>query len=98
MNLAVFIGTIATTLLNFVHPDDRLGLIGAAMFTVCALLAIAYACGIFIYRVVRLRKRRAEGMYYDRYGPTALCVVLLASLVVNLGTRVAEMTKEKGQL
>lgn len=98
MNTAIFIGTIATTLLNFVQPEDTLGLIGAAMFTFCALLAISYACGIFVYRVMRMRKRRAEGMYYDKYGPTILSIVLLAALAVNVGTRVAQMVEEEKEV
>lgn len=91
MNTAVVIGTIATTLLNFIPPDDRRGLISAGVFTLAALLAIAYSAGIFVYRALRIRERRAEGMYYDPYGPTVLCVVLLGALGTNIGLRVAEM-------
>ncbi|KAK7050854.1 vacuolar transporter chaperone [Paramarasmius palmivorus] len=91
LNTAVFIGTIATTLLNFTHPDDSRGLISAALFTFCALLAIAYSAGIFVYRALRLRARRAEGLYYDKYGPTMLCFVLFAAMATNIGLRVAEM-------
>jgi hypothetical protein len=74
-----------------VPPDDRRGLISAAFFTIAALLAIAYSVGIFIYRTYRLRERRAEGLYYDKYGPTALCLVLFLALATNIGLRVSEM-------
>ncbi|KIM40024.1 hypothetical protein M413DRAFT_446916 [Hebeloma cylindrosporum] len=84
---AVFIGTIATTLLNFVPPNDVAGLVSAAFFTFAALLSIAYAAGIFIYRSFRLRERHAEGLYYDKYGPTILCAVLFLALATNLGMR-----------
>jgi hypothetical protein len=87
----VLIGSIATTLLNFVPADDPRGLISAALFTLAALLAIAYSAGIFVYRALRLRARSAEGLYYDKYGPTALCIVLLAALGTNIGLRVADM-------
>ena len=91
LNNAVFIGTIATTLLNFVPPDDPRGLISAAFFTFAALLAIAYSVGIFVYRTYRLRERRAEGLYYDKYGPTALCLVLFLAFATDIGLRVSEM-------
>jgi len=91
LNNAVFVGTIATTLLNFIPPNDKGGLISAAFFTFAALLSIAYAAGIFLYRSKRLRARRAEGLYYDKYGPTVLCFVLLSALATNIGLRVSDM-------
>jgi hypothetical protein len=90
----VFIGTIATTLLNFTSPEDSRGLISAALFTLAALLAIAYSAAIFVYRAYRLRTRKAEGLYYDKYGPTLLCLVLFAALATNIGLRVSEMLEE----
>ncbi|KAF8896475.1 VTC domain-containing protein [Infundibulicybe gibba] len=97
LNTSVFIGTIATTLLNFVPPEDSRGLISAALFTLCALLAIAYSAGIFLFRAYRLRERRAEGLYYDKYGPTVLCVILFASLATNIGLRVSDMLAKKNE-
>ncbi|KAF8825333.1 hypothetical protein HHX47_DHR7000263 [Lentinula edodes] len=94
LNISVFIGTIATTLLNFTSPEDSRGLISAALFTLCALIAIAYSAGVFIYRSYRLRARRAEGLYYDKYGPTLLCFALAAAMTVNIGLRVGEMMED----
>ncbi|KAL0571002.1 vacuolar transporter chaperone [Marasmius crinis-equi] len=94
LNTAVFIGTIATTLLNFTSPDDSRGLISAALFTLCALLAIAYSAIIFVYRAYRLRARMAEGLYYDKYGPTILCFAIFAAIATNIGLRVAEIMAE----
>jgi hypothetical protein len=91
MNISVFIGTIATTLLNFLPPEDTRGLISAGLFTLAALVAIAYAGIVFVFRAYRLRQRRTDGLYYDRYGPTILSVVILAALGTNLGLRVSEM-------
>ncbi|KAF9052436.1 SPX-domain-containing protein [Hymenopellis radicata] len=95
LNISVFIGTIATTLLNFTSPDDFRGLISASLFTLCALMAIAYSAGIFAYRTYRLRARRAEGLYYDKHGPTVLCFVLFAAMASNIGLRVSEMLEEQ---
>lgn len=93
MNTAVFLGTIATTLLNFTSADDTTGLISATLFTFAALLAIAYSAGIFVYRTIRLRARSAEGMYYDKVGPTVLCVAIMAALGTNIGLRVREIVE-----
>ncbi|KAF8638328.1 hypothetical protein AX17_002348 [Amanita inopinata Kibby_2008] len=91
LNNAVFVGSIATTLLNFVPPEDQRGLISAGFFTFAALLSIVYAAGIFLYRSKRLRERHAEGLYYDKYGPTVLCVVLFLALATNIGLRISDM-------
>ncbi|KAF6759887.1 VTC domain-containing protein [Ephemerocybe angulata] len=91
LNNAVFIGTIATTLLNFVPANDQKGLISAAFFTLCSLLSIAYSAGIFLYRSKMLRERSAEGLYYDKWGPTILCLVFFLAMAVNVGLRFSEM-------
>ncbi|KAI0033526.1 SPX-domain-containing protein [Vararia minispora EC-137] len=94
MHFAIYIGTIATTLLNFVPADDPRGLLSAALFTIAALLAIVYSAGVFVYRTRRIRARRASGMYYDKYGPTVLCIVLGAALVTNLVLRMSEVARD----
>ncbi|KAI0749737.1 SPX-domain-containing protein [Daedaleopsis nitida] len=91
LHLGIYIGTIATTLLNFVPPGDSVGLISAWLFTGVALVAIAYSAIIFVYRAYNLRHRRAEGMYYDKYGPTVLSVVLVGALATNIVLRLREL-------
>ena len=93
LHFAIYIGTIATTLLNFVDPEDTTGLISAGLFTFAALAAIAYSAIIFVYRAYAIRSRRADGMYYDKYGPTILSLLLLGALGVNIALRVKEMFK-----
>lgn len=87
LNFSVLVGTIATTLLNFVDPRDGIGLVSATAFTIAALVSIAYSGGIFVFRALSLRKRDAEGWYYDKYGPSVLCGILGLSMVLNLGLR-----------
>ncbi|KAI0264371.1 SPX-domain-containing protein [Gloeopeniophorella convolvens] len=94
LHFAIYIGAIATTLLNFVPPGDSHGLLSAALFTIAALLAIVYSAVIFVYRALQLRRRRAEGIYYDKYGPTVLCAVLLVALLTNVALRLSEMAEE----
>ncbi len=87
MHFSVLVGSIATTLLNFVEPNDGIGLLSAAAFTFAALLSVAYSCSIFAFRAYSMRKRLAEGWYYDKYGPTVLCMVLIICTAVNFGLR-----------
>lgn len=92
LHFSIYIGTIATLLLNFASPEDRTGLISAGLFTLAALVSIAYSAIIFVYRALRLRKRRAEGMYYDKYGPTVLSMLIIAALGTNIWLRMREFT------
>ncbi|TFY71676.1 hypothetical protein EVG20_g1331 [Dentipellis fragilis] len=94
LHFAIYIGTIATTLLNFLPPDDYRGIISASLFTFAALLSIVYSAVIFVYRAIKLRKRRAEGVYYDKYGPTILCAVLLVALLTNVILRMMEVAED----
>ena len=91
LHFSIYIGTIATALLNFIEPGDTNGLIATAMFTFAALLAIAYSTAVFIHRSMRLRTRSAEGWYYDKYGPTGLSLVLATALVTNVALRLSEL-------
>ncbi|KIJ51444.1 hypothetical protein M422DRAFT_26858 [Sphaerobolus stellatus SS14] len=91
LQFSVVIGSIATVLLNFTKPDDTRGLVSATIFTVAALTSIAYSCGIFVYRAYRLRHRYADGVYYDKFGPTALVVILFAALATNIFLRWTEI-------
>ncbi|EPT01373.1 hypothetical protein FOMPIDRAFT_124628 [Fomitopsis schrenkii] len=93
LQFAIYIGTIATTLLNFVPPGDKVGLISAGLFTLAALVAIAYSAVIFVYRALKLRRRDAEGLYYDKYGPTILSVFLIGALGGNIVLRLREMAE-----
>ncbi|KIP04473.1 hypothetical protein PHLGIDRAFT_31341 [Phlebiopsis gigantea 11061_1 CR5-6] len=93
LHFAIYIGTIATTLLNFIPPEDTVGLVSAGLFTFVALAAIAYSAIIFVYRAYSIRHRLAEGMYYDKYGPTLLAFFLLAAILVNIGLRLREMVE-----
>ncbi|KAF8525948.1 SPX-domain-containing protein [Hysterangium stoloniferum] len=90
LQFSVIIGSISTVLLNFTKPGDTRGLISATVFTIASLLSIAYSCGIFVYRAYRLRARHADGLYYDKFGPTILVVILFGALATNLVLRWTE--------
>lgn len=90
LHFAVLLGTVATTLLNFIPADDSAGRISAACFTVTALLAIVYSGGMYAYRVYQLRKRAAIN-WHDPYGPSVLCGAVIASVAVNLVLRLRQL-------
>jgi len=89
-HFAVLLGGVSITLLNFIPPGDTVGMISAGCFTITALLAIAYSGGMYTYRIMNLRKRRAIN-YHDAYGPTALAGALVISVLVNLVLRLREL-------
>lgn len=90
MHFAVLLSGVAIALINFIGPDDTVGIVAASCFTFTALLATAYSGGMFAYRVLRIRDRRAID-YHDKYGPTILTVVLIASVLINLILRLRQL-------
>ncbi|ORX37345.1 putative vacuole fusion, non-autophagic-related protein [Kockovaella imperatae] len=89
-HFAVLLSAVSIGLLNFVPATDPVGMYAASCFTFTALLAITYSGGMFVYRIAKLRKRMAIE-YHDKYGPTVLCLALVASVLVNLILRIREM-------
>jgi hypothetical protein len=58
-------------------------------FTVVACLALFYSVVLYLWRVDKIRKRRAV-RYHDKYGPTLLCLGLLAATIVTFFFRIRE--------
>ncbi|KAA1473512.1 hypothetical protein DENSPDRAFT_839990 [Dentipellis sp. KUC8613] len=79
LHFTVILGGLAVGLLNF---GDKVGKISAAMFSVVAVLIMAYALYTYHWRANSIRKG-GKGPYDDRVGPTFLCLALLISIIVN---------------
>ncbi|SNX87998.1 probable VTC4 - Vacuolar Transporter Chaperone [Melanopsichium pennsylvanicum] len=86
----VYLSALAVGLLNFSSPGDRAGLIASSIFTVVALIGIAYSGIIFVIRALKIRKRESSNIYFDAYGPTILCAAILLAVVVNFTLRFTE--------
>jgi len=86
LNFTVVLGGLSVGLLNF---GDKVGRISAALFTVVAMGAMLYALVTFHWRARAIR-RRGQGNFDDRYGPTVLAITLLAAVIVNFVLRVVE--------
>ncbi|KAF9429409.1 vacuolar transporter chaperone [Entomortierella beljakovae] len=79
LNFTVLLGSLAIGLLNF---GDRIGRISAGVFTFVAVIVMIYALVTFHWRADRIRKR-LPGPYDDRFGPTVLCIFILAAILIN---------------
>ncbi|KXS95214.1 hypothetical protein AC578_6936 [Pseudocercospora eumusae] len=83
LEFSIILGSIAATLMNF---GDRVGLAASIAFTILAIIALFYSMGIFLWRVDRIKQRKAV-QYHDKWGPSALCVGLLACVTVAIAYR-----------
>jgi len=83
LEFSIILGSIAATLLNF---GDQTSLAAAIGFTVLAVVALFYSMGIYVWRVDRIKQRRAVS-YHDKWGPTVLCFGLVAVVGVAFGYR-----------
>lgn len=76
---------IATTLLNFGDKPNSMAFVVAGAFTIVAILCLIYSVAIYLYRSRAIRTRRASAKYYDKLGPSALCVTLFLAVALNFG-------------
>jgi|TARA_R110002003_G_scaffold391_1_gene19421 uncharacterized membrane protein YidH (DUF202 family) len=83
LEFSILIGSIAATLLNF---GDSLSLAAAWAFTAVACVALVYSACLYLWRVRKIRERRAV-TYHDKWGPTLLCVGLFLAVSVSFGYR-----------
>ncbi|BFZ57586.1 GTPase regulator Nrf1 [Savitreella phatthalungensis] len=86
LNFTVILGGLAVGLLNF---GDRVGRISAGLFTFVAMATMIYALVTYHWRANAIRKR-GSGPYDDRFGPTMLCIFLLAAVITNFALRVTK--------
>ncbi|KAL7271624.1 GTPase regulator Nrf1 [Rhizina undulata] len=84
LNFTVILGGLAVGLLNF---GDQVGRISAGLFTFVAMGTMIYALVTFHWRAAAIRKR-GQGSFDDRFGPTVLAITLLCAIVVNLILRI----------
>lgn len=85
LEFSIILGSIAATLLNF---DDLSGSTVSASitFTIVACASMLYSLALYLQRVKWVRERRAV-RYHEPWGPTLLCIGLLAAVIVNFGLR-----------
>ncbi|KAH8891911.1 SPX-domain-containing protein [Thozetella sp. PMI_491] len=82
LEFSIYIGTIAVTLLNFGTKPNGASFLVAGVFTLLAILSLAYSVGIYLYRSEAIRTRKAA-RYYDKWGPSVLCAALFVAVALN---------------
>ncbi|KAJ3328450.1 vacuolar transporter chaperone, partial [Blyttiomyces sp. JEL0837] len=79
IHFCIVIGGLALGLLNF---GDRVGQISGLVFTVVSMYFLVYSLYLYQWRTNMIRLRDG-GPYDDRFGPTAIVVVIFAAVAVN---------------
>ncbi|KOS16928.1 Vacuolar transporter chaperone 4 [Escovopsis weberi] len=82
LEYSIYIGTIATTLLNFGDHPTPTSFWVAGIFTFLAIFSLMYSVGMYLYRSSMIRERKAA-RYYDKWGPSILCAALFGAAAVN---------------
>ncbi|KAM0564329.1 hypothetical protein ACHAPJ_000540 [Fusarium lateritium] len=82
LEFSIYIGTIAVTLLNFGSHPTRAHFWVAGMFTLLAIFSLCYSVFTYLYRSNGIRTRKVV-KFYDRWGPSALCVSLFIGVALN---------------
>ena len=86
LEFSIFISTIAATLLNF--GTDKITLASAISFTVLSVMALLYSFILYTWRVDKIRKHRdVKHVYYEKWGPTILCIGLFVSVILNISLK-----------
>jgi len=84
LNFSIILGALAVGMLNFGSSSPTI--ISAFLFTGIAMATMIYAVVIYQLRAKNI-KTRGQGAFDDRYGPTALAILLFAAVVVNFVLR-----------
>ncbi|ODQ47062.1 hypothetical protein PICMEDRAFT_76195 [Pichia membranifaciens NRRL Y-2026] len=79
LSISLIFGATAHTLMNY---GDITSLLTAACFYVTAILTILYSSGVYIFRVISIRNKRAA-QYDDQLGPKMICAALALSVGVS---------------
>ncbi|KAK3052770.1 vacuolar transporter chaperone [Extremus antarcticus] len=83
LEFSIILGSIAATLLNF---GDTGSIASAWAFTILAAVALFYSMGLFLWRVDKIKKKRAVE-YHDKWGPSVLCFGLVVAVAISFGYR-----------
>lgn len=79
LSMSLIFGATAHALMNY---GDITSLITAACFYVTAILTITYSAGVYVWRVISIRNKRAV-RYDDQLGPRLICGALSISIFVS---------------
>lgn len=72
------------TLLNFRDHPTPTSFWMSGIFTLLAILSLLYSVAIYLYRSRSIRNRKAA-RYFDKWGPSVLCISLFVAVAINFG-------------
>ena len=90
LNFTVILGALAIGMLNF---GDTPAKISAIIFTAVSMLTMIYAVVTYHWRAGSIRKRGQAG-FDDRFGPTALALILFFAVITNFVLRIVYTNKQ----
>ncbi|ANZ75513.1 BA75_02314T0 [Komagataella pastoris] len=86
LSIAMIIGGTATLLLSY---GDKISFIASIGFFITATATILYSMGVYLWRVVNIRKKRAI-RYDDQLGPRCIAACLALSIGLSFVFRVMD--------
>ncbi|PQE18709.1 hypothetical protein CJF30_00009727 [Rutstroemia sp. NJR-2017a BBW] len=89
LEFSIYIGTIASTLINFQSKPNIFSFITAGFFSLVAILSLSYSVGMYLWRSRGIRMKM-NIRYYDAWGPSILCAVLAVGVLLNVGFELYE--------
>lgn len=95
LEFSTIVSAMAVGLLNYSKPHDKLGLIVSGLFTILALVCVAYSGVIYVVRALAIRRREASNIYFDAYGPNFLCFVIFSATLANFVLRYFETNESR---
>lgn len=87
LEFSIYIGMIAIALLNFGPKPTAIHFLASAAFGLVAIFTLMYSVFVYLYRVNAMRNRK-NARYFDRVGPTVLCVAMFVAVGLNMGFEV----------
>ncbi|QPG75197.1 hypothetical protein FOA43_002547 [Brettanomyces nanus] len=79
LSISLIFGGTAQALLNY---GDIVSFMTSSCFYLLSALTILYSTGIYVWRVMNVRKKRAA-RYDDQFGPDAICSAMVLTILVN---------------
>ncbi|PQE27447.1 vacuolar transporter chaperone 4 protein [Rutstroemia sp. NJR-2017a BVV2] len=89
LEFSIYIGTIASTLVNFQSKPNVFSFITAGVFSLIAILSLSYSVGMYLWRSRGIRMKM-NIRYYDAWGPSILCAALAVGVLLNVGFELYE--------
>ncbi|ODQ80757.1 hypothetical protein BABINDRAFT_160971 [Babjeviella inositovora NRRL Y-12698] len=86
LSISLILSATSLTLLNY---GTNSALTASIMFYLTTVMCVVYATGVYLFRIVNIRKKRAID-YEDKYGPKAICGLIALSCLFSFAFKAME--------